>query len=677
MARGMPRTAAIWCSAADPANGSQMVVAIGDLNTSHGFNPDTISNLLSSGFIDTWEHTNNPLRKPDVEWILVNAALLGDALVSNTSADASCSAETADGNSSDHRAFFVDIEFGAEFGLAAKPPKRTFGEVEVGKAVLRKVTVMNHARQDIDISAINITGRHRARFTLPAGRDACSSTVLTPQQSCRLQVRFEPTAKGQKRANAVINSNDPNGGKIRVKLRGTAVADRLATGGVESSSRADGQNRNPDELVLINGNILTMDRFDRVVSGVRIRDGRFVEVGDDVSVEGSEDQVNDLGRRTVTPGLIDTHIHYFRDAHIPGHLLSAIERVFTIPDLLRAVTERAATVPAGEFITVVGRFNPSQFAEEPATDARRARRRRAESRCVPANGLRRSPPPPTLWGRSTSRPTGSSSTPAAAFNRGQTPAPVQALFDEFTNAEALRTVSEYMRFSASLGLTMVQNYSGCGGLGPLPAGTLCEDNFLDLWRRAGLLLRIRSSVGGTGTQTDASGIYQVVLDAEAALQELEDSGRRRRHVRFLRDRRIRGRQLRLPRVPPSRTPTGRSRERGWSLRQHSISTMENEAHIAAFEAVDSAVPIAEMRWAIEHVFSIGPRPHPPARTDRRRRDGSESAVPAGRQRAPVSRPPRQRHLLVGRDRRLGHQPHESLDLALPPWSPGGMHPEGW
>ena len=36
-------------SAADPANGSQMVVAIGDLNTSRGFNPDTISNLLSSG----------------------------------------------------------------------------------------------------------------------------------------------------------------------------------------------------------------------------------------------------------------------------------------------------------------------------------------------------------------------------------------------------------------------------------------------------------------------------------------------------------------------------------------------------------------------------------------------------------------------------------------------------
>lgn len=210
--------------AADPASSGQMVVAIGDLNTSPRFNAGTISNLLSSGFIDTWEHSNNPDTKPDVEWILVNAALLGDALVSNTSADASCSAPTADGNCSDHRAFFVDIEFGAEFGLTVEPLERSFGEVQVGATKLRKVTITNHAKQDVDISAIKIRGSGRSQFTLPARSDACSRTVLAPQQSCQFRVGFQPSATGQQRAKAVINSNAPNSSKIRVKLRGTGTS---------------------------------------------------------------------------------------------------------------------------------------------------------------------------------------------------------------------------------------------------------------------------------------------------------------------------------------------------------------------------------------------------------------------------------------------------------------------
>lgn len=222
--------------AADPASAAQMVVAIGDLNTSPRFNPDTISNLLGSGFIDTWERTDNPETKPDVEWILVNAALLGDSLVSNTSADASCSAPTADGNCSDHRAFFVDIEFEAEFGLTVEPLERSFGEVEVGATKLRKVTITNHAKQDVDISAIKIRGSGRSQFILPARRDACSNTVLAPQQSCQFRVGFQPKATGPQRAKAVVNSNDPNSSKIRVKLSGAGATAADIAGRTRQSS---------------------------------------------------------------------------------------------------------------------------------------------------------------------------------------------------------------------------------------------------------------------------------------------------------------------------------------------------------------------------------------------------------------------------------------------------------
>ena len=45
-------------------------------------------------------------------------------------------------------------------------------------------------------------------------------------------------------------------------------------------------------------------------------------------------------------------------------------------------------------------------------------------------------------------------------------------------------------------------------------------------------------------------------------------------------------------------------ERGWSLRQHSISSGENEAHISGFESVNATVSIADLRWEVEHVFVI-------------------------------------------------------------------------
>ena len=132
----------------------------------------------------------------------------------------------------------------------------------------------------------------------------------------------------------------------------------------------DAPEQTASELVLVNGTILTLDKDDSIVSSVKIRDGRIVAVGDDAQGTATSAQVIDLGGRVVTPGLIDSHIHYVRDAHVPGHLLSAIETVFTIPDLLDALAVRAASVPAGEFITVLGRFTTSQFHTTQSTSIR-------------------------------------------------------------------------------------------------------------------------------------------------------------------------------------------------------------------------------------------------------------------------------------------------------------------
>ena len=322
-------------------------------------------------------------------------------------------------------------------------------------------------------------------------------------------------------------------------------------------SNVMGSGRNPAEFVLINGNILTMDRLDRVVSGVRIRDGRFVEVGDEVVAQGSEDQVIDLGGRTVTPGLIDTHIHYFRDAHVPGHLLSAIEQVFTIPDLLSAVTERAATVPAGEFITVLGRFTARQFAENRLPTLAELDAASPSHPVYLHQGFD-GPAVTNTRGREYFQAHGVNASANGVFDRGQTDAPVQALFAEFTNGEALRTVSEYMRFAASMGLTTVLNYSGCGGFGRLAAGTMCAENFLDLWQWGGRCFcefapprEVRAPkrtetapirLLPTPTMPCGSSRISVVVTACSILPQPESSWS----------------ATSVPRRRPSRTPTGRS-----------------------------------------------------------------------------------------------------------------------
>ena len=365
----------------------------------------------------------------------------------------------------------------------------------------------------------------------------------------------------------------------------------------------DAPEQTASELVLVNGTILTLDKDDSIVSSVKIRDGRIVAVGDDAQGTATSAQVIDLGGRVVTPGLIDSHIHYVRDAHVPGHLLSAIESVFSIPDLLAALAARAASVPAGEFITVLGRFTTAQFAENRLPTLAELDGA-APNHSVYLHSGFSGPAVTNTLGRVFFEARGVFVNQSGSFSRGQTDPPVQALFADYTNAEALRTVREYMQFSASLWLTTIQHFSGCGGFGgQVRADILCEGNFYDLWQQGALRVRIRTSAGGFGNNPGQNGIYPVVLSTEEHLQELQDLGGGDDWLRF-----VATGEFVVGNFGSTSAPFAEAylqiAERGWSLRQHSISSGENEAHISGFESVNATVSIADLRWAVEHVFVI-------------------------------------------------------------------------
>jgi hypothetical protein len=125
----------------------------------------------------------------------------------------------------------------------------------------------------------------------------------------------------------------------------------------KGSERRDGER----DLVLVNGRIHTMDDRNSVVREVRTSDGRFVDVGRNVS-EGNA-KVVDLRGRTVVPGLIESHTHFVSLANRPGYHVAQWELANNIAEVQAALAARRRDVPAGQFITAMGAGTPRMFAE--------------------------------------------------------------------------------------------------------------------------------------------------------------------------------------------------------------------------------------------------------------------------------------------------------------------------
>ncbi len=108
--------------------------------------------------------------------------------------------------------------------------------------------------------------------------------------------------------------------------------------------------RNP-ALVLINGNIVTMDPARPRAQAVAIFEGRFLAVGTNAEVmrlAGPLTRRIDLGHRTVVPGFIDAHSHPASSGLM--HLTRIDCDLRSIEAIQAAVRERATRTPAGEWV---------------------------------------------------------------------------------------------------------------------------------------------------------------------------------------------------------------------------------------------------------------------------------------------------------------------------------------
>lgn len=119
------------------------------------------------------------------------------------------------------------------------------------------------------------------------------------------------------------------------------------------------------DLILINGKIATQNERRAFADSVAIKDGRFLAAGNEKDVmrfKGDRTEVVNLNKRTVIPGLQDSHSHPIRGGLSYNQELRW-DGVTSLADALRMLKTQAQNTPAPQWIRVVGGWSEFQFKE--------------------------------------------------------------------------------------------------------------------------------------------------------------------------------------------------------------------------------------------------------------------------------------------------------------------------
>ena len=112
------------------------------------------------------------------------------------------------------------------------------------------------------------------------------------------------------------------------------------------------------DLILVGGNIITVDSTDRIAEALAIKENVITAIGTTQEIEalaGEATQRIDLNNRTVTPGLLDAHIHFSASPwSIPNMIDLSYPNVKSITEAKALIAQKAKAVKPGEWIQGVG-----------------------------------------------------------------------------------------------------------------------------------------------------------------------------------------------------------------------------------------------------------------------------------------------------------------------------------
>ncbi len=346
-----------------------------------------------------------------------------------------------------------------------------------------------------------------------------------------------------------------------------------------------------NDVALVNGQLLTVDADDSIADALRIRGNRITEVGDDVAT-GPCTTVIDLEGRTVTPGLIDSHIHFLRAGLRPGHDIRWMEQARDLAELQAAIRQRALSAPEGEMLSAIGRFDPRQLAEG-----------RLPSLVELDNAAPNHPvylQPGGMGGAAATNSVGKTwfadrGVPVGDDGSLEAGSALPALMDARTVDDKLQSTLDLMHYANATGLTMVDDQGGTLGAGTGWFDPLRDyDYVLALWRDQRTTLRIRQFFMNWNETADAE---QAKARVDYAFMGL---GNNMYRIGGLGERFLLG-------------DAGHdvleealmyAAQHGWTITVHAFPD-DVLPYTEILERVHRQYPIDGLRWTLAHVFAIG------------------------------------------------------------------------
>ncbi|MFL2546221.1 MAG: amidohydrolase [Candidatus Rariloculaceae bacterium] len=367
---------------------------------------------------------------------------------------------------------------------------------------------------------------------------------------------------------------------------------------------AQAQGPGDSNLMLVNGQIHTLEANNSVVSRVLIQNGRIVATGDDLEEPTGGVEVIDLQGRTAVPGLIDSHVHFIRAGLRPGFDTRGIESARSIAELQNAIAARAAEVPDDTFVTAVGGWSPVQFRENRFPTL-------AELDEVTPNQpvyvhLRANGPAITnSAGRSFFEQGGIDVGPDGMIPAGGMGAAPGNAVDAYDLLKATRSeedkqrsTRDLMAYANSLGLTTVIDAAGTNRPGAqLLIPSEDYEPIMEVWRKKEMTVRVRPMFMSWDLEVgDGSGPSEV---EERVRNSFMGHGDEWFKVAGLGEHTVNDSQS-----PAFYAATALAARERWLLQEHSGTTAENYYHIEAFEAANDISPIADLHWSLTHVHEI-------------------------------------------------------------------------
>ncbi|NRS87805.1 hypothetical protein HNQ02_000712 [Flavobacterium sp. 7E] len=119
-------------------------------------------------------------------------------------------------------------------------------------------------------------------------------------------------------------------------------------------------------LILYNGKIHSFSKENSNATAVAIKDNQFIAVGSDAQIMAfttTETKVINLEKKSVIPGINDSHIHLIRGG-LNFNLELRWDGVPSLADALRMLKEQVDRTPSPQWVRVVGGWSEFQFAEK-------------------------------------------------------------------------------------------------------------------------------------------------------------------------------------------------------------------------------------------------------------------------------------------------------------------------